>query len=78
METRPKHTPWQVGGGSTSGITHADLIDLGVKSEVRRLLAPLPNPTDLKCDVWENAVATRSPELLLIGPIRGETGDGYT
>lgn len=33
----------------------------------------LPNLTDLKCDVWENALATWSPELLLIRPIRGET-----
>ena len=39
----------------------------------RRLLALLPNLTDLKCDVWENAVATWSPEPLLIRPIRGET-----
>lgn len=34
--------------------------------------APLLNPTDLKCDVWENAMATRSPEVLLICLIRGE------
>lgn len=36
-------------------------------------LAPLFNPTDLKCDVWENAMATRSPEVLSICLIRGET-----
>ncbi len=76
VETGPKHT--LADGGSRSGRdsqTHRHF-----QSQIwpktcgtRRLLAPLPNLTDLKCDVWENAVATWSPELLLIRPIRRET-----
>lgn len=64
-------TPWQTGEQKWTQITSI----CQVKSDLRPvgLLALLSNLTDLKCDVWENAVATWSPDLLLIRPIRGET-----